>query len=102
VSSFNIFGLLSVGIAHSGRFFVLALVLPRGTGLRASLDDACAIAGFRPRVAFEASNLNVLVQLAGRGLGVAIVPESVARAHSNAIDALAITRPQLLGRLELA
>lgn len=76
--------------------------LPQGTGLRAALDDACAIAGFRPRIAFEASNLNVLAQLAKRGLGVAILPESARHAHAGAIHALTITRPRLRGRLELA
>jgi DNA-binding transcriptional LysR family regulator len=55
--------------------------LPRGTGLRTSIDDACAAAGFAPRVAFEASDPNIVAQLAVRGLGVAILPESVARAH---------------------
>ena len=29
--------------------------LPRGTGLRGSLEDACAAAGFRPQIAFEAA-----------------------------------------------
>ena len=76
--------------------------LSAGTGLRAALDRGCAIAGFRPQIAFEATNLNVLAQLAGRGLGVAILPESVAHTHSTIIHALPISRPQLRGRLELA
>jgi LysR substrate binding domain len=29
--------------------------LPQGTGIRAALDDGCAFAGFRPRIAFEAA-----------------------------------------------
>jgi DNA-binding transcriptional LysR family regulator len=76
--------------------------LPPGSGLRASLDEGCAIAGFRPRIAFEASNLNVIVQLARRGLGIAILPESAGQVHAGAIRALTITRPRLRGRLELA
>jgi len=47
------------------------ICLPRGTGVRALLDDA----GLRGRVAFEASDPGVLAQLAARGLGVAILPE---------------------------
>lgn len=47
------------------------ICLPRGTGIRALLDDA----GVRARVAFEASDPGVLAQLAARGLGVAILPE---------------------------
>ncbi|KOG56010.1 LysR family transcriptional regulator, partial [Streptomyces varsoviensis] len=34
--------------------------LPRGTGLRTCLDEACAAAGFAPRIAFEAGDPNVL------------------------------------------
>lgn len=76
--------------------------LPRGTGLRSCIDDACATAGFQPRIALEASNLAVLAQLAGRGLGVAIVPESVAHAHATELHSITITRPQMRGRLALA
>ncbi|MFF9978110.1 LysR family transcriptional regulator [Streptomyces erythrochromogenes] len=50
------------------------ICLPRGTGVRASLERGCARAGFRPRVAFEAASPQVLVQLAARGLGVAVLP----------------------------
>lgn len=75
--------------------------LPRGTGLRSCLDDACARSGFEPRITLEASNLGILAQLASRGLGVAILPESVALAHSG-LHAIAITRPAMRGRLALA
>ncbi|MGA3029781.1 MAG: LysR substrate-binding domain-containing protein [Candidatus Limnocylindrales bacterium] len=75
--------------------------LPRGTGLRSCLDDACARSGFEPNIALEASNLGILAQLAGRGLGVAILPESVALAHPE-IHAIVITRPAMRGRLALA
>ncbi|MGW6913892.1 LysR family transcriptional regulator [Kitasatospora sp. NPDC054939] len=50
------------------------ICLPRGTGVRAALERACAQAGFRPRVAFEAAAPGLLVQLAARGLGVAVLP----------------------------
>ncbi|HLH21717.1 MAG TPA: LysR family transcriptional regulator [Chloroflexota bacterium] len=76
--------------------------LPRGTGLRSCLDEACASAGFEPHIAFEASDPNVLAQLAARGLGVAILPQSVANAHPAELHVMDITRPRLRGRLELA
>ena len=76
--------------------------LPPGTGLRSSLDEACAAAGLRPRIAFEASDPRVLAQLACRGLGVAILPRSVANADPADLHAIAITRPRLRSRLELA
>ncbi|MFI0812095.1 LysR family transcriptional regulator [Streptomyces echinatus] len=50
------------------------ICLPRGTGVRAALERACKRAGFPPRIAFEAAAPDVLVQLAARGLGVAVLP----------------------------
>jgi DNA-binding transcriptional LysR family regulator len=70
-------------------------------GVRAILDDAAATVGFRPRVAFEASDPRLLVQLASRGLGVAILPESAATAAEE-LHAIRITRPRLHGRVALA
>jgi DNA-binding transcriptional LysR family regulator len=76
--------------------------LPKGTGLRSALDAACAQAGFQPRIAFEASDLAVIAQLAVRGLGVALLPESVAQAHTESLHAVRIADPEPRGRLELA
>ncbi|MGZ6390173.1 MAG: LysR family transcriptional regulator [Ktedonobacterales bacterium] len=75
--------------------------LPQGTGLRAALDDACAATGLHPRIALEASSPGVLAQLAARGLGVAILPESTAHAHPN-LHTLAITHPSPRSRVEFA
>jgi DNA-binding transcriptional LysR family regulator len=75
--------------------------LPPGTGIRSLLDDACAAAGFSPHIAFEASTPGVLEQLAARGLGIAIVPASVAQARED-LHPLAITRPALRGCLAFA
>ena len=74
------------------------VTLPRGTGVRAALDAACAQAGFTPRIVFEASALPMVVQLAERGLGLAVVPSSI----PNGPRILPITSPQLRSRLELA
>jgi DNA-binding transcriptional LysR family regulator len=76
--------------------------LPRGTGLRSCLEDACAAAGFHPHIAFEAGDPIVLAQLAAHGLGVAIVPQPVANAHHKQVHTIAITRPALRGRIALA
>ena len=72
--------------------------LPRGTGVRAALDAACAEAGFAPRIVFEASALPMVVELATRGLGLAVVPASI----PNGPRILPITDPPLRSRLELA
>lgn len=76
--------------------------LPRGSGLRSALDDACAGAGLRPRIVFEAGDPRVLAQLAARGLGVAVVPRSVADARRAQLHTVAITHPVLRGRIALA
>ncbi|TCO55066.1 LysR family transcriptional regulator [Actinocrispum wychmicini] len=55
----------------------LLICLPLGTGVRSSLEKACAQAGFRPHVAFEAGTPPMLAELARRGLGMAILPESL-------------------------
>src|SRR4051812_18783696 len=52
------------------------ITLPVGTGIRRRLDEACAAAGVAVRIAFEASTPIELAELAERGLGVAIVPQS--------------------------
>lgn len=76
--------------------------LPRGTGLRTYLDDTCKSIGFQPRVAFEVGDPRIVAQLAGRGLGVALLPESVTNAHPTQLRAIPLARPGLRGRIALA
>jgi DNA-binding transcriptional LysR family regulator len=87
-------------LSELGRRPVISL--PVGTGVRALLDEACAAAGVRPRIALEASNLGVVAALAARGLGVAIVPASVAAASPAELVTLPIDGPELRGRIALA
>jgi DNA-binding transcriptional LysR family regulator len=77
------------------------LSLPRGTGIRSIFDDACARIGLQPRIALEASNLGILARLASLGLGVAIVPESVAAATAG-LHAIEIIDPPMRGKVALA
>jgi DNA-binding transcriptional LysR family regulator len=76
------------------------IALPVGAGIRNQFDRACAKAGVSPRIAFEASTPLALADLAGRGLGVAIVPASVPRGRAD-LHALTLV-PELRGRLVLA
>ncbi|WP_410669626.1 LysR family transcriptional regulator [Amycolatopsis sp. cmx-4-68] len=78
------------------------MALPKGTGLRTALDAAFTREGLTPRIAFEAADPNVLVQLATRGLGVAVVPESLARYHEPELRVVKIAGPGLRGVLALA
>ncbi|WP_104480312.1 LysR substrate-binding domain-containing protein [Actinokineospora auranticolor] len=76
--------------------------LPPGTGLRAALEQSCATAGFTPRIGFEASAPEVLVKLAARGMGVAVVPAPVAALHPTTTRHIPLTDPEPRGRIELA
>jgi LysR family transcriptional activator of glutamate synthase operon len=49
-----------------------------GAAVRAASDRAFARAGVSPRVAFETNDLSMMRAVISRGLGVAIVPETVA------------------------
>jgi DNA-binding transcriptional LysR family regulator len=64
--------------------------LPAGTGIRATLDAACAAAGVPLNVALEASAPGTVVDLAARGLGVAVLSESMTAAHSGRLRAVPV------------
>jgi DNA-binding transcriptional LysR family regulator len=72
------------------------IALPPGTGGRTALERGFAARGLSPRVALEAGDPLVLIELARRGLGVAIVPESA----PEDLRVLAL-RPVLRSRLDL-
>lgn len=78
------------------------ICLPTGTGVRAELEKACAAAGFRAEVAFEAAAPPLLLRLAARGFGIAVVPglepEEAAAFGVRAIPLV----PEIRGRLALA
>lgn len=76
--------------------------LPAGTGLRACVDAAYAAAGLDVRVGFEASDPRMLARLAARGLGLAFLPASAARAHGDGLHVITISDPPMRGRLALA
>ncbi|WP_019631641.1 LysR family transcriptional regulator [Actinomadura atramentaria] len=76
--------------------------LPRGTSLRDIVERGFAAAGIAPRVAFEAADPYVLARIASRGLGVALVPRSLAEAHPDAWASVALDGGALRGRLVLA
>lgn len=77
------------------------ITFTHATGTRGDIDAACAAAGFRPRIAFEASDPRVLARLAAYGMGVAILPEPIARDHAEELHVL-FTHPTICGRLALA
>ena len=50
------------------------VALPAKAGLRHTVEELCAAAGFEPRIAFEADDLATVRGFVGAGLGVALVP----------------------------
>ncbi|MEV0064382.1 LysR family transcriptional regulator [Nocardia sp. NPDC050718] len=79
------------------------ICLPTGTGLRGVFERSCAAAGFTPQVAFEAAAPPLLLRLAARGLGTAVVPAlTPAEAAAFGVRALAIVEPRIHGRLAIA
>ncbi|MFG1797232.1 LysR family transcriptional regulator [Nocardia sp. NPDC049149] len=78
------------------------ICLPPGTGVRGVFERSCAAAGFEPNVAFEAAAPPLLLRLAARGLGIAVVPElTEAEAAAFRVRTVRIVEPELRGRLAL-
>ncbi len=75
------------------------ICLPPGTGIRAVLDRACAAQGVSLGVTLEASAPGTVAELAARGLGVAVLSDSMAAAHAGRLAAAPlsdVTEPALL------
>ena len=75
-------------LAEVTRYPIISL--PPGTGVRAVFDQDCAAQGRRPDIAFQASAPGAVADLASRGLGVAILTETMAAAFSGQLTAVAI------------
>jgi len=64
--------------------------LPKGTGIRTVFDRACADEGIAPDIALQASAPAAVADLALRGLGIAILSESMSVAYAGRLKSLAI------------
>ena len=64
--------------------------MPEGTGIRTAFDQAAALAGLKLQIALEASAPNAVADLAARGLGVAILSETIAAAHADRLRSAVI------------
>lgn len=75
------------------------ICMPPGTGIRATLDDACAVAGVSPTVGLQATSADAVADLAARGLGVAVLSASMAADFADTLVSLALVdvpKPALL------
>ncbi|WP_433680024.1 LysR family transcriptional regulator [Nocardia sp. CA-119907] len=50
------------------------ITMPTGFGMRRILEELCAAANIRPRIAFESTDLVTVAGLVAAGLGVAVLP----------------------------
>jgi DNA-binding transcriptional LysR family regulator len=75
--------------------------MPAGTGIRTVLDQACAAQGIQPDISLQASAPGAVADLASRGLGIAILSESIAAGHDTRLKALVIDDIQIPAVLAL-
>ncbi|MCS7480291.1 LysR family transcriptional regulator [Umezawaea endophytica] len=64
--------------------------MPPGTGLRTVFDQACAAQDLHPVIGLRASAPDAIADLAARGLGVAVLSESMAAHYRDRLTALPI------------
>jgi DNA-binding transcriptional LysR family regulator len=77
-----------IDLAEIANFPVVSM--PEGTAPRTMFDRACAAGGVRPDIVLQASSPDAVADLAGRGLGVAILTESMVANHEPRLHALGI------------
>jgi DNA-binding transcriptional LysR family regulator len=74
---------------------------PLGTGVRAVFDQACAAAGLHPDITLQATAPDAVVDLASRGLGVAILSKSMAAGFRGRLNVVGITEIDISAVLAL-
>lgn len=57
------------------------VAMPPEYGMRQMLDEACAAAGFEPRVVVECQDLHTVTGLVSAGIGIALLPEQHSPQH---------------------
>ncbi|RJQ81218.1 LysR family transcriptional regulator [Pseudonocardiaceae bacterium YIM PH 21723] len=77
------------------------ICLPRGSGIRACLEQECESAGFQPKVTIEVSNLPMLADLAAREFAPAILPVSMIDEYPDTLRAVRFADPGIRGRMGL-
>lgn len=65
--------------------------MPAGTGVRTAFDQACAVQGLHPSIALQAGAADAIADLAARGLGIAILSDSMAAHYRDRLVTLTIT-----------
>lgn len=63
-------------------------------GTRRLMDHAFAAQGVERRIAFEVTDLETMLDLVARNLGIAVLPETVSRARAPAVVSVPLTGPR--------
>lgn len=71
-------------------------------GTRRLVDRGFIEAGVERRIAFEVSDLDTLLELVGRGLGIALLPEAIAEARRSSLGIAQLAGPELCWELVVA
>jgi DNA-binding transcriptional LysR family regulator len=74
----------------------------RAWGTRQLVDRGFAETGLQRHIAFEVSDLDTLIGLVARGLGVALVPEAVAEARRSCVGIAGLAEPEMCWELVVA
>ena len=71
-------------------------------GTRQLVDRGFAEAGVERRTAFEVSDLDTLLDMVARGLGIALVPETIAEARRPSVGIIELAGPEMCWELVVA
>lgn len=75
------------------------VTLTVGSGLRDLLEAACQELGFAPHISAQTSDVGLLGDLAHEGLGVALLPRSVAQGARRPLAVIGLEEPALFRRV---
>lgn len=81
-------GRSGVSLAEIAQYPIVCM--PEGTGIRTAFDLACALHEVTPRITLQASAAPAIADLASRGLGTAILSESMAPDFADTLTAITI------------
>ena len=73
-----------------------------GWGTRPLIDRAFAQAGIQRRTAFDVTDIETIVDLVGQGLGIALLPETIARMRCSRIAVAELAEPEICWELLVA
>jgi DNA-binding transcriptional LysR family regulator len=90
----------SVGVTELAGYDLVAAA--EGSAFRVALDQAFAASGVSPRIAFEASDPAIVARLASRGLGPAVLPDSLQAVRTGTLIGIPLTGPVPRARLVVA